>query len=61
MKKALAITIALLVGLTGSAVAKYKIGVLAKRGAPKCMQQWGATAAYLTEKTGEKFGLRRDS
>ena len=32
--------------------ADVKIGVLAKRGAPKCMQKWGATAAYLTEQIG---------
>lgn len=37
------------------AVADYKIGVLAKRGAPKCMKKWGATAAYLTDKLGTKF------
>lgn len=29
-----------------------KIGVLAKRGAPVCMQQWGATGQYLSEKLG---------
>jgi len=37
------------------ASADYKIGVLAKRGAPKCMKKWGATAAYLTDKLGTKF------
>lgn len=37
------------------ATADYKIGVLAKRGTPKCMKQWGATAAYLTDKLGTKF------
>jgi len=37
--------------------AGYKVGVLAKRGAPKCMKKWGATAAYLSEKTGEKFNI----
>lgn len=37
--------------------AGYKIGVLAKRGAPKCMKKWGATGAYLSEKTGEKFTI----
>ncbi len=41
-------------GLTGVARADIKIGVLAKRGAPQCMQQWGATAEYLTHKLGEK-------
>ncbi|MEJ2656153.1 MAG: PhnD/SsuA/transferrin family substrate-binding protein [Desulfobacterales bacterium] len=37
------------------AQAGYKIGVLAKRGAPTCMKKWGATSAYLSEKLGEKF------
>ncbi|MDL1962866.1 MAG: PhnD/SsuA/transferrin family substrate-binding protein [Deltaproteobacteria bacterium] len=37
-----------------NAIADIKIGVLAKRGAPKCMKKWGATGAYLTEKLGEK-------
>ncbi len=36
----------------GPAQAQVKIGVLAKRGAPKCMQKWGATAQYLSEKLG---------
>ncbi len=35
----------------------YTIGVLAKRGAPKCMQQWGAMASYLSQQTGEKFRI----
>ncbi|MBW1740527.1 MAG: phosphate/phosphite/phosphonate ABC transporter substrate-binding protein [Deltaproteobacteria bacterium] len=39
------------------AKADYKIGVLAKRGAPKCMKKWGATGAYLTEKLGTKFTI----
>lgn len=39
------------------ATANYNIGVLAKRGAPKCMKKWGATAAYLTEKLGTKFTI----
>ncbi len=37
--------------------AGYKIGVLAKRGAPMCMKKWGATGAYLNEKLGEKFNI----
>jgi len=37
--------------------AGYKIGVLAKRGAPMCMKEWGATGAYLSEKLGEKFNI----
>jgi len=39
------------------AAADHKIGVLAKRGAPKCMKKWGATAAYLSEKLGTKFTI----
>ena len=34
------------------AQADVTIGVLAKRGAPKCMQKWGATGEYLTQKLG---------
>ena len=34
-----------------------KIGVLAKRGAPKCMKKWGATGAYISKKLGEKFQI----
>lgn len=41
-------------GVAGNANADFKIGVLAKRGAAKTMKKWGATAAYLTQKTGEK-------
>jgi two-component system sensor histidine kinase TtrS len=37
--------------------ADYKIGVLAKRGAPTCIKKWGATGAYLSEKIGEKFTI----
>ncbi len=33
-------------------LAQVKIGVLAKRGAPKCMQKWGATGEYLSGKLG---------
>jgi two-component system, LuxR family, sensor histidine kinase TtrS len=42
--------------LSFSAYAKagYKIGILAKRGAPKCMKEWGATGAYLSEKLGTR-------
>ncbi len=32
----------------------YRIGILAKRGAAKCMKKWGAMGKYLTEKTGER-------
>jgi two-component system sensor histidine kinase TtrS len=40
-----------------SAEAEIKIGVLAKRGAPKCMKKWGATGAYLSEKLGTKVTI----
>ncbi|MCP4570968.1 MAG: phosphate/phosphite/phosphonate ABC transporter substrate-binding protein [bacterium] len=43
---------AIILGLAAVAAAETKIGVLAKRGAPKCMQKWGATAAYLSEQIG---------
>ncbi|SMC21607.1 phosphate/phosphite/phosphonate ABC transporter binding protein [Desulfacinum hydrothermale DSM 13146] len=49
-----AVAAIVLLGLCSPSHADYKIGVLAKRGAPKCMAKWGATGAYLTEKTGEK-------
>lgn len=32
-----------------------KIGVLAKRGAKKCLENWGATAEYLSKETGKSF------
>lgn len=37
-----------------SAQAIIKVGVLAKRGAPKAMKKWGPTAAYLSQKLGDK-------
>ncbi len=40
--------------LAFSAQAIIKIGVLAKRGAPKAMKKWSATASYLSEKLGDK-------
>jgi phosphate/phosphite/phosphonate ABC transporter binding protein len=40
-----------------SAMADINIGVLAKRGAPKCMQKWGAMGKYLTEQMGEKVAI----
>lgn len=36
-----------------AAQAEIKIGVLALRGAPKVMEEWGATGEYLTGKMGE--------
>lgn len=37
--------------------AEYKIGVLAKRGAITCMEDWDATAKYLSEKLGTEFTI----
>lgn len=45
----------LFVSFSSQARAESKIGVLAKRGAPKCMKKWGATGAYLSEKLGQKI------
>jgi len=39
------------------AQAEYKIGVLAKRGAITCMEEWDATAKYLSEKLGTEFAI----
>lgn len=43
--------------LPGAAVAEVKFGILANRGAPECMKQWGATAAYLSGKIGDKVTI----
>ncbi len=40
--------------LAFSAQAVVKIGILAKRGVPKAMQKWGATAGYLSRKLGDR-------
>ena len=45
------------VSLPQGALAEVKIGILAKRGAPKCMQKWGAMGAYLTEQIGDKVKI----
>lgn len=55
MKKLIILTV--LVGIIAgaalsAAAADVKIGVLAKRGAPKCMKKWGATGQYLSDKLG---------
>ncbi|MBK8164339.1 MAG: phosphate/phosphite/phosphonate ABC transporter substrate-binding protein [bacterium] len=61
MKKAMMVLLTLLflaaVALPGAAVAEVKLGVLANRGAPECMKQWGATAAYLSGKIGDKVTI----
>ena len=41
----------------GRVHAELKIGVLAKRGAPHAMKQWGATGAYLSEMVGDKVTI----
>ncbi|MBU8922521.1 MAG: phosphate/phosphite/phosphonate ABC transporter substrate-binding protein, partial [Bacteroidales bacterium] len=45
------------VNLPQGALAEVKVGILAKRGAPKCMQKWGAMGAYLTEQIGDKVKI----
>jgi two-component system, LuxR family, sensor histidine kinase TtrS len=42
---------------TAAFAGEYKIGVLAKRGAPKAMQKWAATGEYLTKALGEKVTI----
>lgn len=44
---------ALALSFTATAQAEIKIGVLAKRGAPQAMKDWGPTGEYLTGKMGE--------
>jgi len=39
------------------AFADVKIGVLAKRGAPKCMQKWGALGKYLSDQMGTQVSI----
>jgi ABC-type phosphate/phosphonate transport system substrate-binding protein len=57
----LIVVLSLMIGLCGSpmtyAQSEIKIGVLAKRGTEKAYQQWGATAAILSEKLSEKFTI----
>ena len=38
-----------------AAAADYRLGILAKRGEAKALQQWGPTAEYLTRKLKQKF------
>jgi phosphate/phosphite/phosphonate ABC transporter binding protein len=40
-----------------AAQAEIKLGVLAKRGAPQAMAQWGSTAEYLSGKIGDKVTI----
>jgi len=52
----------ILLTLTGTAIAgndaPIKIGVLAKRGADKCLSKWTPTAEYLSEKMGRKVVIQ---
>jgi len=57
MEKVVAFAVLLLFVFAGGASAEVKIGVLAKRGAPKAMKKWGATGAYLTEKIGDQVTI----
>lgn len=53
------VTLALMIGFCGSFIAhagdEIKIGVLAKRGKDKAVEQWGPTADVLSEKLPQKF------
>ncbi|MFZ5763199.1 MAG: phosphate/phosphite/phosphonate ABC transporter substrate-binding protein, partial [Thermodesulfobacteriota bacterium] len=50
----LALVATLAISLTAvTARAELKLGVLAKRGAPQAMTQWGPTGEYLSAKMGE--------
>ncbi|HIJ90200.1 MAG: phosphate/phosphite/phosphonate ABC transporter substrate-binding protein [Desulfobulbaceae bacterium] len=55
MKKIGMMCLALLASamFVAAAQAELKIGILALRGAPKVMEEWGATGEYLTGKMGE--------
>ncbi len=56
MKKTYLVIISLVIIFWANSISlgDYRIGILAKRGAAKCMKKWGAMGKYLTEKTGEK-------
>lgn len=43
--------------LPQGALAEVKVGVLANRGAPQCMEQWGALGAYLSQQTGDQVQI----
>ena len=50
----LMLAVMLAVGFAATtALAEIKLGVLAKRGAPQAMAEWGPTGEYLTAKLGE--------
>jgi len=55
MKKIGMMGLALLASVmfVAAAQAEIKIGILALRGAPKVLEEWTATGAYLTDKMGE--------
>lgn len=51
------VVFAMIISVATFAQAEIKIGVLAKRGAPHAMKQWGPTGAYLSDKIGEKVTI----
>lgn len=50
----LCLAVSFLFAAVANSAAEIKIGVLAKRGPEKAMQEWGPTAEYLTGKVGDK-------
>lgn len=50
----LCLAVSFLFAAATNSAAEIKIGVLAKRGPEKAMQEWGPTAEYLTGKVGDK-------
>ena len=52
-----ALVIFVAVNLPMGAMAGVKVGILAKRGAPKCMQKWGPLGVYLTEQIGQEVSI----
>lgn len=51
------LTAGILSPVRDAGAADYRLGVLAKRGEAKAMQQWGPTADYLTRKLKQKFTI----
>ncbi len=60
-KRLLVTTLVIMLGLfftTGISVAStYKIGILAKRGAAKCLKKWEKLGKFLSEKTGDTYEI----
>jgi two-component system, LuxR family, sensor histidine kinase TtrS len=53
----LALMVVLGISSTAYAQSEIKIGVLAKRGAEKAYEQWGPTAAALSEKLSQRVSI----